>query len=212
LLAPISWRSLECSVFAMALISHRLDQMYLCEGSFIILYSVKSWKNWWAKRACGSGTKNTKLESPVIRRSGKKQLQLLPKCRPAHGQYYFRHWFQPFVMYAYLEQLTTLYLDCHKNLIFAHIIFMHRRISVRFPAGLRPALLRTQPSIQPVLGFSAGSEAARACSAPNLLSNRYWGFLPGVKRPGRVADHSLPSSAEIKSAWSYISTHSLNGA
>jgi hypothetical protein len=28
----------------------------------------------------------------------------------------------------------------------------------------------------------------------------------GVKRPGREADHSPPSSAEVKNAWSYIST------
>jgi hypothetical protein len=28
----------------------------------------------------------------------------------------------------------------------------------------------------------------------------------GVKRPGREAEHSLPSSAEVKNAWSYTST------
>jgi hypothetical protein len=28
----------------------------------------------------------------------------------------------------------------------------------------------------------------------------------GVKRPGRDADHSPPSSAEVKNAWSYTST------
>jgi hypothetical protein len=28
----------------------------------------------------------------------------------------------------------------------------------------------------------------------------------GVKRPGREADHSPPSSAEAKNAWSYTST------
>jgi hypothetical protein len=33
------------------------------------------------------------------------------------------------------------------------------------------------------------------------------GALPlGVKRPGREADHSPPSSAEVKNTWSYIST------
>jgi hypothetical protein len=36
-------------------------------------------------------------------------------------------------------------------------------------------------------------------------------WVPGalslwVKRPGREADHSLPSSAEVKNAWSYTST------
>jgi hypothetical protein len=28
---------------------------------------------------------------------------------------------------------------------------------------------------------------------------------PGVKRPGREADHSPPTSAEVKNAWSYTS-------
>jgi hypothetical protein len=64
---------------------------------------------------------------------------------------------------------------------------------VRFPAGLgiflfttasRTALGFTQPPIQWV---------------PGVLSL-------GVKRPGREADHSHPSSAEVKNAWSYTST------
>jgi hypothetical protein len=32
------------------------------------------------------------------------------------------------------------------------------------------------------------------------------GSFPGVKWPGREADHSRPSSAEVKNAWSYTST------
>jgi hypothetical protein len=33
----------------------------------------------------------------------------------------------------------------------------------------------------------------------SLLFNGYWGAVsPGVKRPGRGADHSSPSSAEVK--------------
>jgi hypothetical protein len=36
------------------------------------------------------------------------------------------------------------------------------------------------------------------------------GALPlGVKRPGREADHSPPSRAEIKNAWSYSSTSAI---
>jgi hypothetical protein len=31
-------------------------------------------------------------------------------------------------------------------------------------------------------------------------------FTPGVKRPGRKADHSPRSSVEVKNAWSYTST------
>jgi hypothetical protein len=31
-------------------------------------------------------------------------------------------------------------------------------------------------------------------------------FPPGIKRPGREANHSPPSSAEVKNAWNYTST------
>jgi hypothetical protein len=40
---------------------------------------------------------------------------------------------------------------------------------------------------------------ARLWGPPTLLSNGYWGFFPpGVKRPERDADHSPPSSPEVK--------------
>jgi len=32
------------------------------------------------------------------------------------------------------------------------------------------------------------------------------GSYPGVKRPGREADHSPPSSPEVKNMWRYTST------
>jgi hypothetical protein len=51
-------------------------------------------------------------------------------------------------------------------------------------AASRPALKPTQPPIQWV---------------PAALSLE-------AKRPGREADHSLPSSAELKNSWSYTST------
>jgi hypothetical protein len=35
------------------------------------------------------------------------------------------------------------------------------------------------------------------------------GSFPGVKRPGRGADHPPPSSAEVKKEYSYTSTHPL---
>jgi len=43
-------------------------------------------------------------------------------------------------------------------------------------------------------------------SPPNLLSSRYQGLFPRDKRRGREADHSPPSSAEVKNAWSYTPT------
>jgi hypothetical protein len=53
-----------------------------------------------------------------------------------------------------------------------------------FSAASRPALEPTQPPIQLV---------------PGVLS-------PGVKRLGREADHSPPTSAKVKKMWIYIST------
>jgi hypothetical protein len=32
---------------------------------------------------------------------------------------------------------------------------------------------------------------------------------PAVKRPGREADHSPPSSAEVKNTWSHTSTNGM---
>jgi hypothetical protein len=51
----------------------------------------------------------------------------------------------------------------------------------------RPALGSTQPPMQLV------SEA----------------LSQGVKRPGREADHSSPTSAEVKKMWIYTSTHKI---
>jgi hypothetical protein len=67
-------------------------------------------------------------------------------------------------------------------------------IGVKFPAGAveflfptvsGPALEPTQLPIQWVSGVA---------------------LSPGVKRPGRDADHSPPSSAKVKNAWRYTST------
>jgi hypothetical protein len=59
-----------------------------------------------------------------------------------------------------------------------------------------------------------GGEIFRACpdrpwGPPSLLYNGYRVF-PGSKvRPGRAADHSTPSSAEVMEEKSYTSTHPL---
>jgi hypothetical protein len=58
---------------------------------------------------------------------------------------------------------------------------------VFFATASRPILGPTQPPIQ---------------RGPGALS-------PRVKRPRREADNSLPSSAEVKNAWSYTSTLSI---
>jgi hypothetical protein len=60
--------------------------------------------------------------------------------------------------------------------------------SFHFSISSIPALGPTQPPIQWV---------------PGALSL-------GVKRPGREADYSSPTSAEVKKTWVYISTHPLS--
>jgi hypothetical protein len=52
--------------------------------------------------------------------------------------------------------------------------------------------------------FTTGSR--QALGPHSLLSDGYKGYFPGVRRPGRDADHSSTSSAEVKNAWSYTST------
>jgi hypothetical protein len=63
-------------------------------------------------------------------------------------------------------------------------IFLYSQGIFLFSTASRPALGPTQPTIQWV---------------PGAISL-------GVKRPGCEADHSPPSSAEVKNAWSYTST------
>jgi hypothetical protein len=44
-----------------------------------------------------------------------------------------------------------------------------------------------------------------------LQSNVYEGIIsPGVKQPDREANHSPPSSADVKNTWSYTSSPLIN--
>jgi hypothetical protein len=67
---------------------------------------------------------------------------------------------------------------------------------------------RRDGSVSIALGYGLhdrGSE--RLWGVPSLLSSGYHGALSlGVKAPAHEADHLLPSSAEVKNAWSYTST------
>jgi hypothetical protein len=55
-----------------------------------------------------------------------------------------------------------------------------------------------------VLIFTASRPALVSIQSPN---QRVLGALtPGVKRSGREADHSPPSSAEVKNTWRYTPT------
>jgi hypothetical protein len=58
------------------------------------------------------------------------------------------------------------------------VLLYHRGAGVRVPVGLYPT------------SYKMGT----------------WGSFPGVKRQGREADHSPPTSAEVKKMWTYTST------
>ena len=45
----------------------------------------------------------------------------------------------------------------------------------------------------------------RLWSPPSLLFNGHWGSFPGVERSGLEGGHSLPSSAEVRNLWRYVS-------
>jgi hypothetical protein len=69
----------------------------------------------------------------------------------------------------------------------------NRGSRVRFPAGAGNFSLHHR------IQNGSGAYPASYQWVPGALSL-------GIKRPGREADHSPPSSAEVKNAWSYNST------
>jgi hypothetical protein len=58
------------------------------------------------------------------------------------------------------------------------------------------------------LGIFLFTNASRTALGPTQPPIQWvpWTLSLGVKRPGLEADHSLPSSAEVKNDWSYTST------
>jgi hypothetical protein len=52
--------------------------------------------------------------------------------------------------------------------------------------------------------------ASRRALGPTQSPNQQVSGVPstGAEQPARESDHSAPSSAEVKNAWSYTSTHS----
>jgi hypothetical protein len=65
-----------------------------------------------------------------------------------------------------------------------------RGVKVRVPVG--------------AIFFSSPRRPDRLWGSPSLLSNGYRVSFPGVKWSGRETDHSLPTSAGVKSTWIYI--------
>ena len=58
--------------------------------------------------------------------------------------------------------------------------------------------------------FSLGERAYRLWGPPSLLLNEYRDSLLRVKQLGRVVNHSLPATAEVKNKWGYISLLTLH--
>jgi hypothetical protein len=67
-----------------------------------------------------------------------------------------------------------------------------QRVGVRVPVEVRI--------------FTSPSRPDRLWGPPNLLFNEYGDSFPLLKGPGREADHSPPTSTEIKNAWVDTST------
>jgi hypothetical protein len=68
--------------------------------------------------------------------------------------------------------------------------------------------LRARPGFHSRQGQELFSTACRPVLGPNqpLVQWVSGALTLGINRPGREADHSLPSHVEIKNAWSYTST------
>jgi hypothetical protein len=115
-------------------------------------------------------------------------LILLTSCRWVHiTAFLSRSHYQP----LYAAERVTLHLPVLRRAGIAQSVWrlttgLHDRgVGVRFPLGARI--------------FSSPCLLDRSWRPPTFLSNEYRGALsPGIKRLGREADHSPPTSAEVK--------------
>jgi hypothetical protein len=87
-------------------------------------------------------------------------------------------------------------------------IFMSRNSSVDIATGY--GLHDWGVGVRVPIGwriFSFPRRPDRLWGPRSFLSNGYQElFPPGVKRPGREAEHSRPTTAEVKKMWIYTST------
>jgi hypothetical protein len=80
------------------------------------------------------------------------------------------------------------------------------RIAQRYSAALRTGWSGVRVPIG-AENFSPNHRVQNGSGAhPASYPTGTRGSFPWLKRPGREADHSPPSSAEVKNAWSYTST------
>jgi hypothetical protein len=78
----------------------------------------------------------------------------------------------------------------------------------RYGDCLRTGRLRSRSSSTGWVKNIVSSTSSRPVLGPSQLS-RQWAsgsLSPGIKLPGREADHSPPTSAEVKETWIYTST------
>jgi hypothetical protein len=86
------------------------------------------------------------------------------------------------------------------------LLFMNRDSSVSIVSRLRAGRLGFES--RQGLGIFLFATASRTALGPTHPPVQWVpaALSLGVKRPGREADHSPPSSAEVENAWSYIPT------
>jgi hypothetical protein len=111
-------------------------------------------------------------------------------------------------MYIPIWTLVAPVISSAGKFLPRHLPNMSRDSSVGIPTGYelddREVGVRVPGSVKNFL-FSTSSRPALGSAQPP--TNGYWGALyPGVKRPGREADHSPQTSAEVKKTWIYTST------
>jgi hypothetical protein len=88
-----------------------------------------------------------------------------------------------------------------------YVLYVSATVTVGIVAGygLDDRVQRSSPGRVKILRFSISSRPALGPTQPPI--HRVPGALsPAVKRKGREADHSPPTSAEVKKTWIYTST------
>jgi len=80
---------------------------------------------------------------------------------------------------------------------------------MRFNAILMIPILCSMVRNRILVGTRFFARPDRPSCPPSLMCNGYRVFPCGKVRPGRAADHSLPSSAAVMEEYSYSSTHPL---